>query len=64
MHGGHQCEEEKVPMVALADAGADPGTVMVVHLNTRLTVAAMEGARRSWYVASIARVHRYLSSIH
>ena len=63
MQAGHQREEEKVPMVALTDAGADPGTMMVVHLNARLAVAAVERARRSRYVASIARAYRQLYSI-
>ena len=45
-------EQEEVPMVSLTDARSDPGAVMIVHLDARLALPAMEGARWSVHFAS------------
>ena len=42
MDSSAQREEEEEAMVALPDTRAHPRAVMVVHLDTRAAVAAME----------------------
>ena len=46
-------ETDEVPNVPLSDARAHPRTMVVVHLNAKTTVCAVEGPRRSYYLTRV-----------
>ena len=57
MHCDHEREEKEEPVVALANAVADPWTVVIVHLDAGLAVATVERPRRPQDSASSASRH-------
>jgi hypothetical protein len=57
-------ERKKEPVVPLADAGANPRTVVIVHLYTGLAVVAVEGPRRPCDVAGTAHADCDLLAFH
>lgn len=48
---GKPCEEIEPLMVPLADAGTQPGAVVVVHGNTAVADFTVEDARGSYNIA-------------
>lgn len=50
-------ESNEVAHVAIADACAYPGTVVIVHLDADATVSAVERSRWSQHLARLAYLH-------
>ena len=57
MNESRQHEHEEVLVISFAYTCAYPGTVMIMHLNTSLTVTAVEWPRWSIDMASSALVN-------
>lgn len=54
MQAGKEEELGELLDVALANAGADPRAMVVVHFHAHLTSVAVEGAGRSKHFARVA----------
>lgn len=53
MSCGGEKECDKLRLVSLPYAGADPWAVMIMYLDADLTIRAVEGARRSDQLAGV-----------